>query len=53
MLHPCVKDGKNFAAFYGNSVRTCLNFRQNGFEFRTPETKCLVSGGILSVFSGR
>jgi hypothetical protein len=52
MLHPCVEDGKNFAAFYGNPVRTCLNFRQNGFEFRTAKTKCLVSGGIFSVFSG-
>jgi hypothetical protein len=48
-----MEDGKNFAAFYITSVGTCLNFRQNSFEFRAPETKCLVSGGILSVFSRR
>jgi hypothetical protein len=53
MLHPCVEYGKNFATFYGNSVRTCFNFRQDGFEFRTPEAECLISGGILSVFSRR
>jgi hypothetical protein len=53
MLHPCVEDRKNFSAFYGDPVRTCLDFRQNGFEFRTSKAKCLISRNIVGVFSGR
>jgi hypothetical protein len=53
MLHPCVEDGKNFATFDGGPIRTCFDFRQNGFEFRSPQAKCLVPGDFLSVFSRR
>jgi hypothetical protein len=53
MLHPCVENREDFPAFYGNSIRPCLNLRENGFEFRTPEAKCLISSGILSVFARR
>ncbi len=48
-----MKDGKNFPAFYDDPVRTCLNFGQNGFEFRATETECFVSCGIVRVFFRR
>jgi len=53
MLHPCVEDGKDFATFDGASVRARFDFGQDGFEFRSPQAKCLVPGGFLSVFSRR